>query len=101
MTTPSAALASRVLTLAGAPALSGFRVQRLLARLQVLNAGITAVHTQFVHFAEMSEALDESSLQVLERLLQYGPRRAAEGDAANGLSSAPRAAASLGIQPNV
>ena len=90
MTTPSAALASRVLTLAGAPALSGFRVQRLLARLQVLNAGITAVHTQFVHFAEMSEALDESSLQVLERLLQYGPRRAAEGDAGEFFLVVPR-----------
>jgi len=90
MTTPSAALASRVLTLAGAPALSGFRVQRLLARLQVLHADVAAVHTQFVHFAEVSEALDEASLQVLESLLQYGPRREAERDAGEFFLVVPR-----------
>ncbi len=78
MTTHSAALASRVLTLPGATALSGFRVQRLLARLQARHAGIRAVHTQFIHFAELSAPLDEAALAVLERLLQYGPRRESE-----------------------
>ncbi len=90
MTTPTAALASRVLTLAGAPALSGFRVQRLLARLQDLHSGISAVHTQFVHFAELSAPLGDESLKVLGMLLQYGPRREAERDAGEFFLVVPR-----------
>ena len=90
MTTPSAAPAIRVLTLAGAPALSGFRVQRLLARLRVHYPQIAAVHTQFVHFAELSAPLDERAREVLGKLLQYGPRRVSDEPAGEFFLVLPR-----------
>ena len=90
MTTPSAAPATRVLTLAGAPALSGFRVQRLLLRLQSHHSGISAVHTRFVHFAELGAPLDAAASEVLGKLLQYGPRRHAESLAGEFFLVVPR-----------
>jgi phosphoribosylformylglycinamidine synthase len=60
-------------TLRGAPALSPFRRDKLLARLQERVPGVSAVYAEFMHFAELQEALDEAQLEVIERLLRYGP----------------------------
>ena len=65
-------------TLRGAPALSQFRRDKLLARLQERVPGVSAVYAEFMHFAELSEALDDAQLEVLERILKYGPSVPAE-----------------------
>ncbi|WP_339843649.1 phosphoribosylformylglycinamidine synthase [uncultured Halopseudomonas sp.] len=65
-------------TLRGAPALSQFRRDKLLARLQERVPGVSAVYAEFMHFAELREALDETQLEVLERILRYGPSVPAE-----------------------
>ncbi len=62
-----------MLILRGAPALSDFRLQKLSHRLSELLDASVQVSAEFVHFAEVEQALDERDRAVLERLLRYGP----------------------------
>ncbi len=62
-----------VLTLPGAPALSGFRIEKLIGRLRALEPGITALAARFVHFVALDRPLGPDERQRLERLLTYGP----------------------------
>jgi phosphoribosylformylglycinamidine synthase len=66
-----------MLTLPGAAALSPFRLQRLLGTLRASAPGIGTLNVRFVHFADIEGDLDSRERDVLERLLTYGPRRAA------------------------
>ena len=58
----------------GAPALSAFRIAKLLSRLQVLEPAVSALETRFVHFIDLKRALTGAEREVLEGLLTYGPR---------------------------
>ncbi|MBB3168223.1 phosphoribosylformylglycinamidine synthase [Simiduia aestuariiviva] len=62
-----------MLTLRGAPAISEFRSRRLLASLQTVAPGISGLQTEFVHFVEVTEALDSRAETTLQQLLTYGP----------------------------
>ena len=62
-----------MLILRGAPALSDFRLQKLTRHLaQKLGASV-AIAAEYVHFADVDQALDVEEMAVLERLLRYGP----------------------------
>ena len=61
-----------MLQLPGAPALSAFRLAKLLARLASLEPSVQALDSRFVHFVDGQ--LSAQDLGVLERLLTYGPR---------------------------
>ncbi|MBM4231859.1 MAG: phosphoribosylformylglycinamidine synthase, partial [Gammaproteobacteria bacterium] len=61
----------------GAPALSDFRVRKLLPRLRAVVEGIEAVDTRFIHFVDLSRDLSGEETQILESLLHYGSRREA------------------------
>ena len=63
-----------MLILRGAPALSLFRTQKLLANLQLFVPGVTGLTAEFVHFVHSAAPLSEAQTQVLQRLLSYGPR---------------------------
>ena len=63
-----------MLILPGAPALSEFRTQKLLSSLQALQPGISSVYAEYVHFADLSDALTAIETEVLVRLLTYGPK---------------------------
>ena len=76
--------------LRGAPALSDFRRSKLLARLQNRVAAVSGVYAEFMHFAELTAELDESSEQVLSRLLRYGPSVAVEEPAGELVLVMPR-----------
>jgi len=65
-----------ILTLHGNPALSAFRHARLLARLREVAPNLTGFSAQFVHFAEVSEALSADEQQKLAQLLDYGHKAA-------------------------
>jgi phosphoribosylformylglycinamidine synthase len=67
-----------ILELAGAPALSHFRIAKLLDRLTALDAAITGLTAHFVHFVEVSRELTAQEQDVLVRLLTYGPRMESE-----------------------
>ena len=64
----------RILTLPGTPALSGFRLDKLLARLRLLEPAVGGVSARFVHFVALDRALTAQERERLERLLSYGPR---------------------------
>src|ERR1041385_3235612 len=67
-----------MLILRGSPALSQFRLQK---RVQDLVAAVVPVRrgsAEFVHLAELSGELTTPQRDVLEKLLTYGPSRAAE-----------------------
>ncbi len=62
-----------ILKIAGAPALSVFREQKLASGLQALEPGISGVSARFVHFAEFDRPLTEEENQTLEQVLGYVP----------------------------
>ncbi len=63
-----------MLILRGAPALSSFRTQKLLATLQQRVPAVMGVSSEFVHFANLSAPLSTEQEQVLQQLLTYGPK---------------------------
>jgi len=62
-----------MLTLRGAPALSEFSTQKLLTSLQQLDAGVSSVYAEYMHFAALSSDLNDVELAQLDKLLSYGP----------------------------
>jgi phosphoribosylformylglycinamidine synthase len=61
-------------SLPGAPALSQFRLDKLLQSLQARDARVRALSSRLVHFVDAARPLDESELELLGKLLAYGPR---------------------------
>jgi phosphoribosylformylglycinamidine synthase len=61
-------------SLPGAPALSQFRLERLLQALQGADRRVRAVGSHLMHFVDASRPLNEAELEVLGKLLTYGPR---------------------------
>ncbi|MFI5270468.1 MAG: phosphoribosylformylglycinamidine synthase [Candidatus Saccharimonadales bacterium] len=61
-----------MLILKGVSALSEFRLQRLLSRLQELNPGITSLEAEYVHFVDTEGELQEPEISELEKLTNYG-----------------------------
>jgi len=59
--------------LRGAPALSEFRVQKLLTQCEDLTLPVTDIYAEFAHFAQLNEALATDEENVLQQLLTYGP----------------------------
>jgi phosphoribosylformylglycinamidine synthase len=66
-----------VLHLPGSPALSAFRIQKLLARLRPKLPGLRDIDARFEHFVDTAAPLDAAGSAMLARLLEYGPRPAA------------------------
>ena len=60
-------------TLRGAPALSDFRVKKLLSQCAELKLPVTDIYAEFTHFAHISSNLNDEEFQVLQQLLKYGP----------------------------
>jgi phosphoribosylformylglycinamidine synthase len=82
----------RLLILPGAAALSGFRIEKLLARIAGLEPAATGLSAHFVHFAALTRPLADEELRILQQLLTYGPRAAAtsHGGEAERLLVVPR-----------
>lgn len=59
--------------LRGSPALSAFRINKLLARFQDAHLPVSDIYAEYVHFAEVSAPLSADEKARLARLLQYGP----------------------------
>ncbi|MEN8636783.1 phosphoribosylformylglycinamidine synthase [Pseudoalteromonas distincta] len=62
-----------MLILRGAPALSEFRVNKILARCQQSQLPVTNVYAEYAHFADLTSPLSSSEQTKLEKLLTYGP----------------------------
>lgn len=59
--------------LRGSPALSAFRINKLLARFQAANLEVHNIYAEYVHFADLNAPLNEDEHAQLVRLLKYGP----------------------------
>jgi phosphoribosylformylglycinamidine synthase len=55
----------------GAPALSSFRIERLLAALRRTVPAVSSVHAEFVHFVDAERELEPAELAILEQLLDF------------------------------
>ncbi|WP_075181520.1 phosphoribosylformylglycinamidine synthase [Pantoea sp. 1.19] len=59
--------------LRGSPALSAFRVNKLLTRFQEAQLPVSDIYAEYVHFADVSAPLKDDEKARLQRLLKYGP----------------------------
>lgn len=59
--------------LRGAPALSDFRVTKLIDECANLALPVTGIYAEFTHFADLSAALSQDEQVKLDKLLTYGP----------------------------
>ena len=59
--------------LRGAPALSDFRVNKLLDQCAQLQLPVTEIYAEFSHFAQLNDELATNEAKVLQQLLTYGP----------------------------
>jgi phosphoribosylformylglycinamidine synthase len=64
-----------MLQIPGPPALSAFRIKKLLDRLSALEAAVSGLDARFMHFVDVAQALSGAQRAVLDELLVYGPRR--------------------------
>ena len=62
-----------MLILRGAPALSDFKVQKILKTCADANLPVTGIYAEFMHFADLTAQLSDSELDKLNKLLKYGP----------------------------
>jgi phosphoribosylformylglycinamidine synthase len=65
-----------MLILRGSPALSSFRLQKLLEGIASSGTAARAISAEFVHIIELDRELTAAERTVLEKLLTYGPSRA-------------------------
>ncbi|MBN5216721.1 phosphoribosylformylglycinamidine synthase [Serratia ureilytica] len=59
--------------LRGSPALSAFRITKLLSRCQDAHLPVSDIYAEYVHFADVSAPLSAEEHAKLQRLLKYGP----------------------------
>ncbi|KPK60060.1 MAG: phosphoribosylformylglycinamidine synthase [Gammaproteobacteria bacterium SG8_31] len=79
-----------MLIIPGAPALSRFRLEKLLESVRAACPRIASLSAQFVHFVDVESALTEAQTGVLERLLTYGPTRKQQVTGGTLVLSVPR-----------
>ena len=76
--------------LRGSPALSAFRINKLLSRCQDAHLPVSDIYAEYVHFADVSAPLSSDEQTKLQRLLQYGPSLAEHAPAGRLLLVTPR-----------
>ena len=62
----------------GSPALSSFRIEKLLSQIQQKIPCVSGLHSEYVHFADIDGQLTNEQQVTLEKLLSYGPSFASE-----------------------
>ena len=67
-----------MLHLRGCPALSDFRLQKLLGQITGHVPSLAGLHAEYLHIVELDEALSGDEQDVLEQLLSYGPASPAD-----------------------
>ncbi|OUF43761.1 phosphoribosylformylglycinamidine synthase [Pluralibacter gergoviae] len=76
--------------LRGSPALSAFRITKLLARFQAANLPVSNIYAEYMHFAELSAPLSDEEQTRLASLLTYGPHLSSHTPAGKLLLVTPR-----------
>ena len=63
-----------MLILSGAPAVSDFRLAKLLAAIRDRVDHVSRLDSRYLHFADVGRDLEAGERSVLESLLHYGPK---------------------------
>jgi phosphoribosylformylglycinamidine synthase len=71
-----------MLEIPGPPALSAFRIAKLLDRLVAVEPAVKGLSARFLHFADLERPLTAAEQAVLAQLLTYGPSLPLEAGAA-------------------
>jgi phosphoribosylformylglycinamidine synthase len=79
-----------MLVLRGSPALSPFRLAKLLARAAEAAPEVRHLYAEYLHFAEAERQLDSAEQGVLAQILTYGPSAKVEEPAGTLLLVIPR-----------
>src|SRR6516165_11772464 len=80
-----------MLQIPGAPALSSFRIAKLLDRLKALEPSVSGLDARFMHFVDVAQPLTAGERAVLGQLLTYGPHLpAAVEEGGEGVLAVPR-----------
>ena len=77
-------------SLLGAPALSQFRLDKLLQSLQAQDRRVSGISSRYLHFADAPHPLGENELALLAKLLTYGPKAYPSADRGQQLLVTPR-----------
>ncbi|MEO8508249.1 MAG: phosphoribosylformylglycinamidine synthase [Betaproteobacteria bacterium] len=80
---------AEILSLAGRPALSPFRVAKLLHRLSQAHSAhrVAGIEATYRHFVELARPLDLAERATLERLLTYGPEPRVTDEGIDGVTA--------------
>ncbi len=57
----------------GSPALSSFRLDKLLSEVKQQVSAVSCIASHYIHFADIETELDTAEMEVLQHLLDYGP----------------------------
>ncbi|GBU13124.1 phosphoribosylformyl-glycineamide synthetase [Enterobacterales bacterium] len=76
--------------LRGSPALSAFRINKLLSLCQDARLPVSDIYAEYVHFADVSAPLSPDEQTKLKRLLKYGPSLAEHAPVGRLLLVTPR-----------
>ena len=79
-----------MLLLRGCPALSQFRLEKLIYELQCAVPAIFSVHAEYLHIVQCQKALNAEQQALLDKLLTYGPEFAAQEVSGDSLLVIPR-----------
>ncbi|MDH4260412.1 MAG: phosphoribosylformylglycinamidine synthase, partial [Gammaproteobacteria bacterium] len=79
-----------MLELAGSPALSDFRLERLLTLLRESAPSLLGVRVHYRHFVDHARAPEAEELRILEHLLDHDPRTARPAGDGQRLLTVPR-----------
>jgi phosphoribosylformylglycinamidine synthase len=79
-----------MLLLPGSPALSPFRLDKLLSAVQARHTGVTGLSARWYHFAHLDRDLGRDERQLLDQLLTYGPHLDAGQEAGELILVVPR-----------
>ena len=63
-----------IVHIAGGPAYSKFRKEKLLGKLQKVNGQIKDIHSEYIHIVWCEKKITDSEKVILEKILHYGPK---------------------------
>ena len=79
-----------IIHIAGGPAFSKFRKEKLLGKLQTVNPKIKDIHSEYLHLVWCEKKINASEKDTLEKILHYGPKAQALDFKQNSIITIPR-----------
>jgi phosphoribosylformylglycinamidine synthase len=79
-----------MLQIPGRPAASDSSLEKKLSQIKRRNPDVAALYAEYLHFVELSGPLGATGRGVLEKLLEYGPRRPRRDCVGRALTVVPR-----------